>query len=304
MAEASIPVELTNPGQVFACLGFLEVADVLLGDACGGFDWRNYSAPRFRLSARDEDDPIKSVLRFLDNAKVASFAPKHKFDSYKNNSKYTAAHEKNAKKIKLNKAKFDTFPFTDKGLKPNVLPVILSDDKGNSIEINHWGDSSGRDNVKFWAGQKCGACLVRDELELIRNKSAASSDEPFSLYAEQSSSFRFDWRRDYSSLDAGFSLNNHDDMVMRGYPIVELLAVIGLTNARPVPTPKNKLKYRYGVVGLADNQMHEPIFLRAGLGMEKPLFLGMPFRLFSMHLKSPNQGERCIIETVEEKPQS
>ena len=33
MAEERIPVDLTNPGHVFACLGFLEAADVLLGDA-------------------------------------------------------------------------------------------------------------------------------------------------------------------------------------------------------------------------------------------------------------------------------
>ena len=39
MGAASIPVDLFNPGQVFACLGFLEAADVLLGDAEGGFDW-------------------------------------------------------------------------------------------------------------------------------------------------------------------------------------------------------------------------------------------------------------------------
>ena len=32
MAEASIPTDLFNPGQVFACMGFLEAADVLIGD--------------------------------------------------------------------------------------------------------------------------------------------------------------------------------------------------------------------------------------------------------------------------------
>jgi CRISPR-associated protein Csx14 len=35
MSEAVIPVDLFNPGQVFASLGFLEAADVLLGDAEG-----------------------------------------------------------------------------------------------------------------------------------------------------------------------------------------------------------------------------------------------------------------------------
>ena len=39
MAESTIPVDLLNPGQVFACLGILEMADVLLGDATAAFDW-------------------------------------------------------------------------------------------------------------------------------------------------------------------------------------------------------------------------------------------------------------------------
>lgn len=33
MGQAIIPVDLRNPGQVFACLGFLEAADVLCGPA-------------------------------------------------------------------------------------------------------------------------------------------------------------------------------------------------------------------------------------------------------------------------------
>ena len=37
MAEASIPVDLFNPGQVFACLGIMELADEVLGGAHGAF---------------------------------------------------------------------------------------------------------------------------------------------------------------------------------------------------------------------------------------------------------------------------
>ena len=75
MAEASIPVDLTNPGQVFASLGFVEAAEVLLGEARGGFDWRDPADVRFRLAARGGDDPVVRVLRFLDEAAVTSFAP-------------------------------------------------------------------------------------------------------------------------------------------------------------------------------------------------------------------------------------
>src|SRR5438045_1180608 len=49
VAEASIPVDLFNPGQVFACIGLAEAADVILGDAEGCFDWASHDSPRFHL---------------------------------------------------------------------------------------------------------------------------------------------------------------------------------------------------------------------------------------------------------------
>jgi CRISPR-associated protein Csb3 len=47
MSEAVIPVDLFNPGQVFASLGFLEAADVLLGDEPPDSFARGSSARRF-----------------------------------------------------------------------------------------------------------------------------------------------------------------------------------------------------------------------------------------------------------------
>ena len=295
MAEASIPVDLTNPGQVFACLGFVEAAEVLLGEVRGGFDWRHPDDVRFRLAARGGDDPAVRVLRFLDEATVTSFAPA------------ISPHSTDKWKIETRKDDSRVFPFRDSG--PDVLPARLSNGTGEQVEIDHWGDQgqARRDRVKFWAGAGGypGAGLARDALDLIRGRAADHARDPFSLSAEQSSSFRFDWRRDYVSIDAGFSPNDHRrEMVMRGYPIVELLAAIGLTNARPMR--RERLAYRYGVAGLASDGLYDPIFLRAALGVEKPPFPGMPFRLFTMRLNWPGQeGQaRCITDVIEETPPS
>ncbi len=290
MAEASVPVDLANPGQVFACLGFLEAADALLGGACGGFDWREPASVRFRFAARGGYDPAVHVLRFLDEATVNSATP--------------AGSPHSTKKWKIGTETEDSgaFPFRDTG--PDVLPARLSDGGGRTIVIDHWGDQGrmGRDRVKFWAGAGGypGAGLARDALDLIRGRAADHADDPFSFSAEQSSSFRFDWRRDYVPIDAGFSPNAHGEVVMRGYPVVELLAAIGLTNARP--TRREKLEYSYGVAGLADDGLYDPIFLRTTLGVEKPPFPGLPFRLFAMRLGWPGQeGQaRCITEVIEE----
>ena len=58
MAESSIPVDLFNPGQVFACLGFLEAADVLCGEAEGGFDWSDEAEVRFLLASEGRRNPL------------------------------------------------------------------------------------------------------------------------------------------------------------------------------------------------------------------------------------------------------
>jgi len=292
MAGRSIPVDLTNPGQVFACLGFLEAADILLGEARGCFDWCNPADLRFRLAARGDDDPVMRVLRFLDDATVTSVAP------------VGSPHTTEKWKIETIETGSSAFPFRDTG--PDVLPARLSDGSGNSILIDHWGEQGriGRDRVKFWAGARGypGAGLARDALDLIRGRAAEHAHDPFSLSAEQSSSFRFDWRRDYVPIDAGFSPNIHRNVVMRGYPIVELLAAIGLTNARPVR--RQRLEYSYGVAGMTGDELYDPIFLRAALGAEKPPFPGMPFRLFAMRLDWPGrEGQaRCITDVTEETP--
>ncbi|MCY4408546.1 MAG: type I-U CRISPR-associated protein Cas8c [Rhodospirillaceae bacterium] len=294
MAEASIPVDLTNPGQVFACLGFLEAAEVLLGEARGGFDWRDTAEVRFRLGACGGENPVVRVLRFLDEATVTSFAPAG------------SSHSTDKWKIETRKDDSGAFPFRDSG--PDVLPARLSDGTDKAIHIDYWGDQgqARRDRVKFWAGAGGypGAGLARDALDLIRGRASDYAHDPFSLSAEQSSSFRFDWRRDYVPIDAGFSPNAHGDMVMRGYPIVELLAAIGLTNARPLR--RERLEYGYGVAGLASDDLYDPIFLRAALGSEKVPVPGMPFRLFTMRLDWPGQeGQaRCITDVTEETPPS
>ena len=125
-------------------------------------------------------------------------------------------------------------------------------------------------------------------------------DDPLNLWAEQSSSFRLDWRRDYIPLDIGFSINNHANkrFTTIGYPVVEILAAIGLTHARPECI--SKLKYRYGVLGVtSDSDLFSQLFFRASLGASD---LPFPQRTFRMNLGWPGkEGQaRCITTVYEE----
>ena len=288
MAEHSIPVDLLNPGQVFACLGFLEAADVLCGEAEGGFDWRDEADTRFHLRAAGDDSPVEAVLRFLAEAKVTAIAP-HGSENRTNKWRVTTALLQQG----------EPFPYPDPS-SPATLPARL-EANGKAILLDYWGDATIRDNAKFWAGSGGypGAALAVDALKLIRDRIGEAIDNPFALSALQSSSFRFDWRRDYIPLDTGFSPNDHRDIHMVGYPLVELLAAIGLSHARP--QRQKKLSYRYGIV--ADNRDDDfllaPIFLRASLGCAE-----LPFsqRFFHMELGWPGQKNqaRCILDVIEE----
>ena len=297
MSSSSVPVDLLNPGQVFACLGFVEAADILLGEARGGFDWTvdGDGSARFQVEAASED-PVARVLRFIDEAKVTSWAPAgSSLDTGKKWEVGTVQAPKDSHE----------YPFPEPG-SPATLPARLCDAAGNVIAIDHWGDRTRRDNMKFWAGSGGypGAALARDALKLINGCAADRSDDPFALTADQSSSFRFDWRRDYVPIDAGFSPNDHRSVTMQGYPVVELLAAIGLTHARPLR--HEKLRYSYGVAGIAGPLLYDPIFLRATLGARRPPLPAMPFRRFAMRLAWPGQENqaRCITEVTEENAPS
>jgi CRISPR-associated protein Csb3 len=291
MAEASIPVDLFNPGQVFACLGFLESAEILLGDAEGGFDWSNEADVRFVMRANGEKNPFAYVLEFLAEAEVKALAP--------------ASASLTTEKWGVPTATLDLlepFPFPAPS-SPATLPVLLESGRKRFVPnliIDHWGDATVRDNVKFWAGAGGypGAALFQDGLNLVRDSLAAAFIDPFSVAAPQSSSFRLDWRRDYIPLEVGFSPNAHGDIAMLGYPIVELLGVVGLTHARP--RRFSKLDYGYSVLKRpSEDRLIPPSILRAALGRSVVAFERRNFR-FELGWPGQENQARCILDVSEE----
>jgi CRISPR-associated protein Csx14 len=296
MAEARIPVDLFNPGQVFACLGFLEASEILLGSARGGFDWSDESDVRFALVVPGDACPVRTTIQFLRNAEVRSVAP---FGS-------GLATEGWGVPTRELSSEANEFPFPAP-TSPATLPAVLEHD-GKKIVMKHWGEDpsvTGLDNSKFWAGAGGypGAALAKDAIELVRIQPEEKLfSDPFNVPAPQSSSFRFDWRRDYIPLEIGFSLNAHSSGRFNtiGYPLVELLAAIGLTNARPKrPDRSSKLEYEYGAISLdADGTGIDPAFVRAALGVAPVPF---DLRVFTMNLDWPGQeGQARCITTVEE----
>lgn len=295
MAEASIPVDLFNPGQVFACLGFVEATLQLGLQAEGAFDWSDPGETRFWLRSPGYESPVDRVLRFLVAAEAVAVAPL------------------GARCISEWKATWGPppqltdrehgYPFHEPE-SPATLACVLRCGS-DQLQIDYWGDTTERDNVKFWggAGGYPGAALTRDSLALVPASLQAVAAAPFAVSAAQSSSFRLDWRRDYIPIDSGFSLNDHNDMTTVGFPLVELLAAIGLSNARPRrKNRRDKLDYAYAVVGRENpttGVWMSPSILRAALGS---ISLPFPTRRFRMRLGWPGQENQArSITTVDEE---
>ena len=287
MADSRIPVDLSNPGQVFACLGLMEAADALVGEAHGTFDL-SAGRERFVLSAVGDTDPLLAVLIFLIECEVRVATPDGQPASYGKGSLFES-YPSYPRQV---------YPYSDPDARDRFPAVLVRDDK--TIVIDHWADSARGDAMKFWAGAGGypGVALARDALALLPRDPMVLHADPFGFQAEQTSSFRFDWRRDYVPIDAGFSPNRHARIVMVGYPIVELLAAIGLRHARPAR--ESRLKYRYHAWGLPLGLA----FARAALGALDPLWPGMPRRRFLMTLDWPGQeGQaKCITRVDEETP--
>ncbi len=306
MAEARIPVDLFNPGQVFACLGLVEAADILLGDAAGAFDWHNGSRPTFVLHAASNDDPVHAVLDFLQHASITVLLP----PAFPEKDRNFVAKTDKKNPISLQEIN-EIFP--SHGMKKDRLPAALKRGE-KTIIIDYWTDGNRDyqlDDFKLWAGAGGypGVALLKDALNLMQDLWDDAFKEPEKLFENenlavpQSSSFRLDWRRDYIPLDTGFSLNEHGHITTVGYPLVEVLAAIGLTHARPQRL-HDKLHYRYAALGLPQlpddaTTLHPPMFLRAALGCAE---LPFPMRAFRMHLDWPGKpGQaRAITHVYEE----
>jgi len=294
-------LDLFNPGQVFACLGLAEAADVLLGGAEATFDWSAPTDVRFRIRARGDRSPIACVLDFLAHAEVVGEAPAVPAAAVPTDGSVHTAWKATWGTLRA-RPRDHGYPFPEPASPATVVCVFQRGTQ--TITVDHWGDTE-RDNAKFWAGAGGypGVALARDALDLVRDRAVAAADDPFSLSAPQSSSFRLDWRRDYIPIDAGFSLNAHAGRIEAvGFPLVELLGVIGLGNARPARSDRrNKLSYLYGVAGRdkpSERWLPLPI-LRAALGAPP---LPFPIRRFRMLLGWPGKKDQArAITTVTEE---
>jgi CRISPR-associated protein Csx14 len=278
MTEATIPVDLRNPGQVFACMGLMEAAEILCGDAHAGFGWSSGS-PEFTLQVKGQNQPVAVALEFVEQATITELAP----DAWAE-----AAFNRRAKaQLFLNE-----FPAA-KGENMS-LPVVLAGACGSRFPIGHWADGSSRDNFKLYAGNRSAFKVMGDMQALIRRLLSAHRSniiaDPFSATCPMGGSFNFDPRGAWNAIDAGYSPDRLGHTVA-ACPFVELFAAIGLENSRPVR--HSTLEYSYRVWG---GLLPAPL-ARAALASPLPGVVG---RSFTLPLFRPNPNSRAVSYAQED----
>jgi len=294
MAEARIPVDLFNPGQVFACLGFMEAADILCGSVEGGFDWSDPADVRFTLTADGERNPVDTVLAFLAEAEVTAVAPASvdgPWDEARVSMTFPTAME-NLRKSDGN------------GYSSSALPVELNNGK-HSLLLSSWLDCAGMEAFKLFAGKQIASQLFENMLsgdrskkqtqglkQLVEEIGVENFAAPFDACCVVGGRFGFDSRGGWDALRIGTSLDKQN-YFLRLSPIVEILAVIGLQNARPV------FRSSYSISYFAWNGVMPLPLCRAFLGSASSLLDTGDYLQFSAHLGDDQQYKKIFPATQE-----
>ena len=263
MTTASIPVDLSNPGQVFACLGFLETADAFFGNAEGGFDWSDSSNTRFELKADGDDNPFEQVLGVLAQAMSQEVEP-----TGWPGEKAAGAAVADCFPSQL----LDHFDKKEKKWTRTSLPVLISIPQGqkrSSVTLTSWTDGSSRPLFKLYSGNRSAHSIARNMLkgkrakptrkvpdgrveskglgQLWQEKRVQLVAAPFNVLCSMGGSFNFDPRGGWTALDAGFSPDQQSKSGLldgiSASPVVEILAAWGLDHARPDEYKTRQVRY-------------------------------------------------------------
>lgn len=317
----SIPVDLKSPGQVLACMGFLEAAEVLLGGVEAHFDWSARQAT-FVLRADGDKNPFEVVLEFLSNANVIELTPIGYVEGGAADGDDDGDEEEAAPSEPEEGDDGDAAPETQGRLTTpafpsgegdrNALPVQLVDD-GHRLTVSHWADGSSRDDFKLYSGNRSAYRIATQMLQGVRAKPKKNQSigdlrnrglqqlwqeqreamlkAPFDVVTPMGGSFNFDPRGAWTAIDAGYSPNTQKDGIAAS-PVVEILAAIGLEHSRPDQYETRKV--RYAVWG----QPLPSMLARAALAGAD---LKLPMRRFEFELDL--SGKNKVTTFAQEEPQ-
>ena len=300
---AAIPVDLKSPGQVLACMGFLEAAEVLLGGVEAHFDWSAAQAKFVLRRAECDKNPFEVVLEFLAKAKIIELTPMGYVeggaaDADDDGEGATPDEPEDGDESgdpgeSQERVTTPAFPAGEGDR--NALPIQLAAD-GFRLPVSHWADGSSREPFKLYSGNRSARLIASNMIEAVRSlwttKQPNLLKAPLDQVMPIKGKFNFDPRGGWVAIDAGYSPKEQGHGVDTS-PVVELLAAIGLEHTRPivvVTTDAELLrKTLYGRATYAVwGQSLPPMLARAAL---VDAALNVPKRRFSFDLRASGKNK-------------
>lgn len=239
----SVKVDVTNPGQFFACCGLLELAHRLWPGAEGLFQ-RGSDQQIFVVSHRDAaGEKSSEVLDALGACRIEGLCEE---DRRERDQLEALKRELKKKGQRLSEHKEERRKLLGTMAREGALFI----DSAFSLTVNWWQTADGEaTTVKTWAGQQEIHKVARAAQDALRHITTLEGffDQAYVLrcpreYRKKKSDdtqpvepLYVDARRFAHALDAGFSLDVQGAEAL-AHPAVELLSVIGLQRFRPAPT--------------------------------------------------------------------
>lgn len=285
-ANITIPVDLTNPGQFFACCGLLEVASRIDQHAEAWFD-----SDRFKLASTCTSSSILETISQSTIANTMSLAQRTRLDELSAMSKRqregTTGLEEEKKSLESLRRE---------------LPIALIGKVPFQID---WfcDDFAGGSRFKTWAGQQSVLDITQAMHEGIRTAKIDSADSLWKSVRGVGLPFNFDsdLGGQGSALDIGFSfdpLAGSETTRIEGTckPALELLCFIGLQRFRPLEL-KGENRFVYAAwstplaVSIASSFASTAVSVGPRTTFEFPLLYRTKY-LKSFLPAQPYQGER------------
>lgn len=227
-----VNVDLTNPGQFFACCGLLELADRLWNGAEGAFTDSGTRFTIFRTNQANNENTSSELISAIASCPITSTMSENQVILLK----------------KLMNKKKNTFT-NEKMIQKDTLSALWKKEQIRlnepfNISIDWWEDQfAGGDKFKTWAGKQFVLDIVKGMQKALRCESwnTIPPDEWLNIQTNDGNLplyFDSNIGGQSSSLDVGFSLDSLD-MRYQTRPLIEFAAFVGMQRFRPYSNPHN-----------------------------------------------------------------
>lgn len=220
MPDVQIKLDPCNPGQFYACCGLIELFELKGAYTLSRFELDPLLPHKARLTVATE---VK-----MDAAQVVAALADAKCEAI--NRTVQRSGKRDTTGASTSAAKDSTAP----------LEVLL---ERHRIILDWWLDKfwDENSNLKLWAGNQNSSQIFAKFCRLLSR--GLDPEELLDSSAMAQGQFGVDPRSAWNALDLGYSPNEHKNKAVRTYPVVEILAAIGLQGFRPKGNRSTGLGY-------------------------------------------------------------